>query len=1067
MKKTKLIMLPLLALGLIACEGTNTSSNIGTSSSTPVAQSSTTNPEKTSSSKPSSTKVSSSGKDGESSYSSSSSVEEIDYSKGWDKDVLSLMKRYLGGNYVPYYKICGNIKDQYADWEVDYDNYGYLKISGDVSWDTTKTYNELVSLFTNAGWTVDSDLCTATKVVATDSTKKVQATYELDSDSECMKLTATYDEDYDVSSSTSWNSDITGDMTVAFGEVAPFIYLGTKNPNCIVDSYATSPTVTITGGKWNDNVLTDAITAFRKYGYSYTLDSDTNTLVATGKASNGVDTFKMTLTKTTYGVEKPTLEIVYKEGFNPSGFTAWNKTVQDLIDANLDGHSIPVTYLGTMNPTANYSDYRGLYITGQTWDDSILTTAQTTWEADGWTLQSDDSDDWENPSLTFKKEFTTDGCSITAKIWKNYNENPEIILNLTRGMIIPSTATNWSEETQNLMTENLKRVLPYVYLNTTTEKATWDADSSKMTIVGGPWVNKIGEVAIEKFNADTEKDGTKRWTITKSTSDYYIIKGTIDGDTFNIILKKESYTKIAQMQITYIPKYTVPETATGWDEDTTNAFNNYLDEHTSIPYVYLRTTTPSLEDSYNGYVRLSGGYWDDEMLNNANTNFTAANWENCKIKTGTNPGFSAEKDFGDGCKISVSLYKDYSGIANFTVTLKNYYNTDKETQPTGYTTDNETEIAKLGVDVPYIYLGTKTPSASYDTVYSSYNSAKNYLRIDGGSWDDQILTDANTAFTAKNWTTIETKNEYGKSLLAYKTVTETSTDETTSTTTNASYTYVAYVQKDEDDIPSITIYKNKDVTFATTGTYTDSIKNGFQSFVNNTNYMLPYIDFGTNVKGENETSMYNIIGSGIISQQETISYYQALAKDIQTVDGTEYAWDLTLSIEDDNFKIVGTKQMSDGSKIKIDLENRSELNDDTWEYEDKSMLQVYYTPAFKAPEGVTNWDDSIKEAMEDNLDGYVAPYFYMGSIDSDSGVYTNDDESYKYVALTSNAWDDQIYDNMIAALDKDTGWTYMYDYASNEFSTYLTATKTLTTGNHVTLQLFNEDGNAKLYIYYR
>lgn len=85
-------------------------------------------------------------------------------------------------------------------------------------------------------------------------------------DADFIILSATYDEPYDLTAATDWDDDIKSDMTTEFGDVVPFVYLGTKFPTAEISSYSSDPTIDISGGKWNAQVLSEATTTLTAAG---------------------------------------------------------------------------------------------------------------------------------------------------------------------------------------------------------------------------------------------------------------------------------------------------------------------------------------------------------------------------------------------------------------------------------------------------------------------------------------------------------------------------------------------------------------------------------------------------------------------------------------------------------------------------------------------------------------------------------------------------------------------------------------------------------------------------------
>ncbi len=1050
MKKSKFFVLPLAALSLMACTGHNTSSSpisSTSSSSAKTTESSTMKTSSSSTSKPSSSPISSSS---ESSTSSSS----VDYTAGWKSSIVDEMKKYLGGTVVPFYKLSSVAGKQYSKWEVTETDFGILTIEGDgnVSWDATKTANEIKTLFTNAGWSVDQT-SGSTFVKAKDSTGKVTAEYEKDDEGNIV-LHASYEEDYDPTSATAWDSDLSAEMNTVFETTLPYIYLGTKNPGYHQDKNVTTPNLTISGGKWNDAVLSDASTSLLNLGYQVSLDQKTKILTATGKASNGIDSFQLELSKNSNVVDKIVLKVLFIEGFNPNAYTTWPDTsgVESVVKNYLHNHPIPVTYLGTKNPKANYSDAsKCVIISGQTWDDSILTAAMTNWVNEGWEIDDDESTS-SSPYVTFTKEIPTDHCILTATIKKNYSDTPEIRITLDEGLEVPDECKDWQSATKTMMQEKINLVLPYFYMNTGSEQANFDESSSTLTISGGTWVSRIGDYAYTALDGDENTT----WELEQNEYSHAVTASAeVDGAQYSLTLKGDSFTKTAILRITYIPAYVVPESGEWTGTAKTQLDSNFAGM--DIPYIYLRTNSPEGEyEDYDRCLTISGGVWDDGMITQAKAAFKAEDgWKKIKYDINeSSPHFEAVKVFSTGYQVKVRLDRVYSSkIAQLHI-YKNSVYLD-ENQPTAYVSENKTEcMTSLKTTLPYLYLGTNKEQMEYEELTNENYTYEGLLTITGECWSEKILTSAQTAFSS--WTNHIVNTEYGNAFVAYK----------TEAVGDTNYDFVVVVYHDDENIPLLKCYRNKSVSYSTTGTYSEAVTSQFATMTNNqTDITLPYVDLGT------VTYNNRFVGSKTISQVQEIKFYETLLNDKQTVNGKEYAWEnIKLSVEMNELMFSASKALPAGGRVKVSLMNKYDrpIGQDTGTY--AGVLTVQYSAPFVDDSGATEWNSEILNAMNDTFDNHAIPYFYMGDT-SDTDININDDEYYPYVSFSSSEWDDQIYTNMINALVADGGWTYMYDYASVEDKECLWASKTLDNGKHFTVQLIHsiedEDEYASLYIYYR
>ena len=1050
MKKKKLFILPIAVLSLIACTGNGitetTKASTNTSYSDAVSNDSTV-------SEPVIDVDSSTTVEHESDASDSS----IDYTDGWANDVKGYMTKYLGGTVVPYYELANNSSHQYGHWDVTSDDYGILTVEGNIDW-KDGTADAITKLFTDAGWTVDGSSSSSVAVKAYDSTKKVTATYEKDSIG-CIVLYCTYDEDYDYDSysSGSWDKETLSEMNSEFGIDVPYVYLGTANPYAKVDSFLVTQNISISGGKWNDNVISDATETLMKKEYKVEADPKGKTLTATGKSSNGNGTFTIKISNQSAGVSKILMEVTFQETFDGSSFSEWPSAIKSDFDKYLHKHSIPVTYLGTNDPKSGYSsEQKKLMIVGNTWDDSILTDAIDKWGLEGWGCEDDESSREGDPYVTFQKEITEDGCLITATIKKNYSGYPEIDISIKEGLAIPDDCKDWTDNTQELMQDNLGYVLPYFYMNTNAETTTWDKETSTLYVNGGTWVDKIGDYAYKALDGDEKLT----WHLDKDENTYTVTATATDkvGNRYEVTVKKAPVLNTAIMTVKYVQIYTAKSGE--WEGEALDCFNNHLDGNV-LPYVYLRSDSPSAYyDSDLDSITITGGTWDDGMIDAAKDAYTEdLGWTDIKWGSGTYTSyFQATKTFSQGYEATVRIYNDAdTNIAYLYVTKKQVYLDDN--QPSSWQSATTTSMTdNLGINIPYIYLGANKEAVKYEALSDTTFSFNGLLTITGGSWDDRIINAAKTTLTGDSWTVSETNNDYGKSIMAYKSVN--------------SLTYFLTIEHDDENIPVLKCWKNTATTYNTDGTFdSDDVVDPFQENTDQTTYMLPYIDLGSNVAASWDISndCQKIQGDKTLSQVQVLAYYNKLLTDTETVSDESYSWtNLHITSGNEGLIVTGTRKLSNGGKITITLKNGYKYNSDTNTATYVGTIYITYKEAFVDYDGATAWNADITAAMKKYLDGYVVPYFYMGDTE-DVDISYSDDDSYKYMYFESYDWDEQIFANMIKAVTEDGGWSYMYDYASMEDGDYncLWASKTLDNGKHVTLKLYNDDGSAMLYIYYR
>jgi hypothetical protein len=532
MKPKRIIPIVLGALALVGCNPNISNTSTEKSSSNSVSSKlSVTDSTNRTSSKPYRTSSSKSKDSGITSESSSS------VSSGWKDEIIEAMRKYLHGNVLPFFDIGVKSKQQY-DYTLTDEDYGILTIEGKETY-KSDTSEKINSLYTSNGFTLLKGGADFASYKGSDENLKV--TFSKQEDTDLIEIKATYDESYDLqSASSNWDNDILTSMNNTFGEYIPYVYLGSSLPNIKVDKYAKLK-MTIHGGKWNDQVLIDAKSTLEAQGYSVTTDSDSLTATTT---SSTVSQFSITikpLTKieTATGPKKKiTMTIEMTESFNPNGLTSWTTDVENKMDTYLDGHSIPFIYLGTRVPSAYYYTSKDqLEITGNIYQDSILSTAKSTLDNDSWTTTLSDG------TLTAEKTFQ-DTCKLSMTLTKDSSSSsPVMLISIDRSYVIPDGKNEWSILTQGDMQDNFQEVFPYVYLNEKDETTSFDEESKTLKIYGGFFHKKILDSAMATYSALKNSSGSSLYTITKESDTLLRMSKTEDGRTTAIVISKDENNK--------------------------------------------------------------------------------------------------------------------------------------------------------------------------------------------------------------------------------------------------------------------------------------------------------------------------------------------------------------------------------------------------------------------------------------------------------------------------------------------------------------------------------------------
>ena len=943
------------------------------------------------------------------------------------------MLKYLDGTVLPYVNL-GNTKYVEGEWKVDEYDYGTYQISGTADWDSEKSPTAFTNAYKDAGWTIDENTTDTFK--ATDPSGKIhisagaKSTVYYNTDTTLL-IKASIDETYDLKNSTgAWDSDVLEIFNDKFGAAAPYVYLGMKYPTAEFNGYENA--VVISGNEWNDSIISDAMETLKKEGYSLVFFED-DVLIMKGNVKNSKDVFEITIKKNNYPLPKITMSCQYIEDFNPTGTTDWTDDIKTQMTTNLDNHILPYLYLGTKNPTYNYdSSFAELDIRGV----NTLTTDQVTTilnnskdvftEDDDWTIITDAIEDARY--IKYQKEFE-DHCIIKINLVENASYGIVMECTITKALVRPDTAKDWSENTKKAMQDNLNRVLPYVYLNTTDETATWDEDSSTLTIEGGTWLPAIGDHVQSVYSAVT--DGN--WSNFELNEIYgnLTMIGDYDGDKYKVSVSGDNGNAI--MTITYIEKYVANDA--GWDETTLDYFEQYLDKHV-IPYIYLRNISDYYYYQDAKTLSIMGGEWDEGMITAMKAAYKEDEGWSVMIDNAAagneSSDYKVRKDYGDGCILEVELkrYSEDEPKSQLTIHVNEYYDsacTESEWSETAKTTMEQFD----GLNLPYIYLGTKNPVVEYDQ--DDWNDYFNQrLTVKGGGWSDEIITKAKNVLTG--YTCYESKNNKGKTLIAYK-KDETKKKMQTIFIFKDSSTSLAYLYVWESPLSSTGI--------STTGTWDDDIVSAFKSYTKDDDYMIPYLSFGSELSFSNDTDYATITTNDILTHERSFVIYEQLLAD---------NWSVDIENSGDALKVTATKTLEDQSKISLVIDD----------FFGGNMSIRHYDP-FVKPDSINDWDSSVKSTLNSYF-GHTIPYFYIGA-DHPTASY---DEYQDRVEIKGNTWDDQIFTNAIDAFNKDADdkgnsyWTYMYDYSAAS-GDILIASRTYDDGKKMTVKIHEVSEDSYSY----
>lgn len=1082
--KKKSLLLPLVALALVGCadkskttspfksntdtpiqnsqsnksvESTkpNTGSNTPSKESTiPSAKPSTGSASKSETSGSTDTTGGSSATSDTGSASSGSSTGSSDiYNTKWKKSIVDLMVEHLGGQVLPYVELGATVT---PTWEED---KSLLTLIGSISTGINASRLQTAKAdYEAAGWTVTTTEDSMTAVsAAEDITVVFNAVGADETFPGTLQLTATYKEPFDPTKASAWPSEIIDDMNANMTNHAadiPFVYLGTVRPTGSFDS--DESTYAITGGEWNDQITTLAKNAFESANASIQNDTE-KWVISNGTNTNGT-TFNANITladKTKFevSIEAPypssatikrhaEMKIKFKEGFAVPTGTSWPTEVTDVFTNNFGGHAFPYFYIGSTNPSVYVNSYSGtLEISGlvDTWDDQIPTLLKTALDNENAGI-SEVSQKWtytENGSEITGSRTFADGCMLKFEFdHDSYDEYATIAIDYVPAYIVP-TGADWSADTKAAFKDHLGgNTIPYVYLGTTDETATWSEQSSTLEIEGETYFGSLLNGALNTFTSAGWTAAIKTVTYSDDYDSYDVdvmkaekTVGT-DGTKLSVTVGATDISYSGEpsgnclMDITYVKPYTVPTTA-AWDSTTENFIKANLGGH-EIPYVYLNSTIITTDsNSYDTpYITLTGGLFVDDILTYAKTQFTAANWTEPTIANGK---FTASIVETDGCEIDVEIAKNAYGLVEMTCTFNEAFNTTL----TDWSDDFKAKMKNCLNNnvIPFIQLGTVSATCS------EYVSDNN-VTIKGKLWKDSIVDDAKATLEEAGWSCI---------LDAFS-------DEKT---------LQAFIVNSDGSIIALKLYNNGgaylDVYYYAAATNPSTAKSAWSDAENNfitgvagsKSSMVPFLYMGNGnytTKVATTSSDAQITGTGY--------YAKSVADYYKTLKGLGFT-EFELGIEAGSLSLKAKSTLSDGSIVQLETSEEGSGSSK------KMTLKIQVVYGFVIPTGdAAKWSDSIKTAITNHIgDGVCIPFIYLGTDVPTTKTYSYRNE----LDVIGGTWDDQI---LTLAYNAFKGSTDGWDVVFSKFDNQVIACMTTPSGKNVKVVVKkNTSGKPIIEIY--
>lgn len=664
----------------------------------------------------------------------------------WNDETASLIKELFGRFIVPFVYL-GTV-----NYESTITEAGNLVVTGG-TWND-QVVNQFESAFSN--WTVTRDETgeNLTNRYATFEDKGNKLNASLVQNHNKAELTVSLTEAFDATNQDSWSKEVTAAMERSLNKnVLPYVYLGAVYPT--IDKATTGErNITLVGKIWDDSILTNASAAFEADGWAVTKGEKSVTFT---KNIAQKEDFEVVIEQNADGA--PVLRASRTEAYFEEALTAYPDNIKDgfLAKYGEDISVIPFLYLGTEFPTFNdeivaehEKDVNKLVITGGKYDARILENfkAKFTKEA-GWITEFDnidDSDDYENNGEVLAVALKNDG-EHTYKIglFTLGEEGEETAyLEINRYDNVGSKSTTWSNETLT----NLRNVLgsgvtiPYFDTGTDSMEIIFD-EYGHLEIGFQTDVTKMGYNLWSVINALTN-DG---WEVTLSRNGTYyvdevLINSVVGTKEFNgkkvqvsVWINSSSYYRFYMFgSISLLETYDATKETGTWSNSIKNTVKDRY--KIDLPYIYLGADSPYLfEDTEEGTLKIIGNAYSDELLANARE----------KLEASTDPKFLINESESYGSTLVATTTNSDGNIVTIIIGTDDNipyieFQLTEIFKWTGTAWDENTQktlndTLPSDVKVPYLYLGTTTPTA---TVEELANGTK--ISLVGGARDDSVVT---------------------------------------------------------------------------------------------------------------------------------------------------------------------------------------------------------------------------------------------------------------------------------------------------------------------------------------
>ncbi len=458
-------------------------------------------------------------------YNPPSGDEDVD----WSDKIQEAMEIELGGNVLPYFYL-GSVAPSMVE------SANCIELTGG-SWSSEIITNMKAALNTMEGftWTFkDSTDKTEGEGVDEEDNTIFVTLYKNSRGKPYFK--ATYLKTFVVPENGAWSDDMKTEMTEHFGEVLPYVYLGTEEVEAGWDSG-----YSIAGGAWDDKIYDLAEEAFKKDGYTLSdseSDGDKGALLTAYKHLSDGRTIRIAVGPDYYSNAE--LDAYIDDAVTVPSDVTWNASVQTMLDSYLNGHTLPTLYLGETAPSSRKRTYSGVeYLqfsfSSSTWKENYTYNAYQVLKASGYDCTYYSVMDSSNTGAKLVAKHTyEDGATVTVTFKNNYGSYSNLLV-AYQDPFTPSAEKEWAPKIKNLMETNFDgHVIPYFYLGSDNVSYAYSRSDHLLQLSGLIWSNQIYDLAEEALRGDK----SLTWNIYYD----YSFNDNIEGKTL-VAVAEEPNTK--------------------------------------------------------------------------------------------------------------------------------------------------------------------------------------------------------------------------------------------------------------------------------------------------------------------------------------------------------------------------------------------------------------------------------------------------------------------------------------------------------------------------------------------